>query len=457
MPPHGIAKGEQSMEKKTIGAFISALRRAHGMTQRELGERLFVSDKAVSRWERDECTPDLSLIPEIADIFGVTADELLRGERKAPSPTVQAEEAASEADAPKKDARSERQFKHLLDRRMTKYKNLSLISSGIGLFGLIVAAIINLGAIRAYIAFGIALVFLLGAAICQLCFALTLRMKEDEEDETDDRRRLLFDFNEKILLKAKNVLWLHFELLAFCLPLTMTGNAYYGLNFDSWLLYGLAFAAVGVILWHSVYELFVRRLLIRKELISDTAAYPAQRRLLSRSLCLLVAVGIVTLLAVAVVQSLDTTAFVRPYVFETKEEFMEFMAIRDSHDEYYTWDEDDNIFVNVDSVPVAPGDTVPGDESIDEDFTYDESLREYIYDEDGNVLFSYINRRRSARIELSDTPDRFPIKVYTQALLRRGNNIMENVTTAIALAYGVFGAVAVAVYVKKRLESEVSK
>jgi hypothetical protein len=229
------------------------------------------------------------------------------------------------------------------------------------------------------------------------------------------------------------------------------------LNFDSWLLYGLAFAAVGVILWHSVYELFVRRLLIRKELISDTAAYPAQRRLLSRSLCLLVAVGIVTLLAVAVVQSLETTAFVRPYVFETKEEFMEFMAIRDSHDEYYTWDEDDNIFVNVDSVPVAPGDTVPGDESIDEDFTYDESLREYIYDEDGNVLFSYINRRRSARIELSDTPDRLPIKVYTQALLRRGNNIMENVTTAIALAYGVFGAVAVAVYVKKRLESEVSK
>jgi hypothetical protein len=139
---------------------------------------------------------------------------------------------------------------------------------------------------------------------------------------------------------------------------------------------------------------------------------------------------------------------------------MEFMAIRDSRDEYYTWDEDGNFFVNVDSVPVAPGDTVLGgekDENIDEDFTYDESLREYIYDKDGNVLFSYINRRRSARIELSDTPDRLPIKVYTQALLRRGNNIMETVTTAIVLAYGAFGAVTVAVYVKKRLESEVSK
>ena len=68
------------MEKKTIGKFISALRKANGMTQKELGEKLFVSDKTVSRWECDECTPELSLIPSIAEIFGVTTDELLRGE-----------------------------------------------------------------------------------------------------------------------------------------------------------------------------------------------------------------------------------------------------------------------------------------------------------------------------------------------------------------------------------------
>ena len=71
------------MEKKTMGSFIAALRRANGMTQRELAERLNVSDKSVSRWECDDGYPDLSLIPVIAEIFGVTADELLRGERKA--------------------------------------------------------------------------------------------------------------------------------------------------------------------------------------------------------------------------------------------------------------------------------------------------------------------------------------------------------------------------------------
>ena len=70
------------MEKKAIGTFIAALRKANGMTQKELAEKLNVSDKTISRWERNDASPDLSVIPVIAEIFGVTCDELLRGERK---------------------------------------------------------------------------------------------------------------------------------------------------------------------------------------------------------------------------------------------------------------------------------------------------------------------------------------------------------------------------------------
>ena len=72
------------MEKKSFGSLLSALRKANGMTQKDLAERLNVSDKAVSRWERDENYPDLPLLPVIAEIFGVTTDELLRGERNNP-------------------------------------------------------------------------------------------------------------------------------------------------------------------------------------------------------------------------------------------------------------------------------------------------------------------------------------------------------------------------------------
>ena len=99
------------MEKKTIGGFISALRKANGMTQKDLAERLNVSDKSVSRWENDEGAPDLSLIPVIAEIFGVTCDELLRGERK--SPEQRAESTEESEPSPTAEKQLQRMLKYL--------------------------------------------------------------------------------------------------------------------------------------------------------------------------------------------------------------------------------------------------------------------------------------------------------------------------------------------------------
>lgn len=70
------------MNEKSMGAFLAALRKEKGITQRELAELLNVSDKTVSHWECDENSPDLSMLPIIADYFGVTCDELIKGERK---------------------------------------------------------------------------------------------------------------------------------------------------------------------------------------------------------------------------------------------------------------------------------------------------------------------------------------------------------------------------------------
>ena len=67
------------MEAKTMGSFLAALRKGRRDDPAGAAEQLHVSDKAVSRWERDECAPDLALIPVIAEIFSVTCDELLRG------------------------------------------------------------------------------------------------------------------------------------------------------------------------------------------------------------------------------------------------------------------------------------------------------------------------------------------------------------------------------------------
>lgn len=100
------------MEKKTMGSFLAALRRANGMTQKELAERLNVSDKSVSRWERDDGAPDLALIPVIAEVFGVTCDELLRGERA----------AAGEEQGAQSTPKGEQQKKHLLAASLSRFR-----------------------------------------------------------------------------------------------------------------------------------------------------------------------------------------------------------------------------------------------------------------------------------------------------------------------------------------------
>ena len=70
------------IDNQKFGAFVAELRREKGMTQKELAERLFVSDKAVSKWERGLSLPDISLLQPMADIFGVSVTELLGGEHR---------------------------------------------------------------------------------------------------------------------------------------------------------------------------------------------------------------------------------------------------------------------------------------------------------------------------------------------------------------------------------------
>lgn len=66
--------------KQTIANNITELRKASQLTQLELAERLNYSDKAISKWERAESIPDVVVLKQIADIFGVTVDYLLQEE-----------------------------------------------------------------------------------------------------------------------------------------------------------------------------------------------------------------------------------------------------------------------------------------------------------------------------------------------------------------------------------------
>ena len=66
------------MQKQTFGTMVAALRKQRGMTQLELAEKMGVTDKAVSKWERDLSFPDVNSIPKLAEVLDVSVDELMQ-------------------------------------------------------------------------------------------------------------------------------------------------------------------------------------------------------------------------------------------------------------------------------------------------------------------------------------------------------------------------------------------
>lgn len=70
------------MNQEKMGKFIAELRMEQGYTQKEIGDKLGITDNSVSKWERGINAPDIYYLKELAEIFHVTVQELLNGERK---------------------------------------------------------------------------------------------------------------------------------------------------------------------------------------------------------------------------------------------------------------------------------------------------------------------------------------------------------------------------------------
>lgn len=69
------------MDYKKTGIFLKALRKECGYTQDDVAQKLMVSPKTISRWECGDGLPDINIISNVASIYNVTVDELLKGER----------------------------------------------------------------------------------------------------------------------------------------------------------------------------------------------------------------------------------------------------------------------------------------------------------------------------------------------------------------------------------------
>ena len=224
------------MARKSIGEFISALRKANGMTQKQLAEKLNVSDKAVSRWERDESAPDLSLIPVIAEIFGVTSDEILRGERK-----IQDNDNL----IPTTNTKVEKQIEHLINTTHTKFTICSIIATGISFVGLFAALICNFGFNRAGLGFLIACIFYISAVICEILFVIlsanSIKASEFEDERLNEYKKALF---KTAFITFAGIVYLFF----LTIPFIENGTNFFGITFDYWLLRDLIYTILYAII-----------------------------------------------------------------------------------------------------------------------------------------------------------------------------------------------------------------
>jgi transcriptional regulator with XRE-family HTH domain len=137
------------MDNKKVGNFISTTRKSLPLTQKEIAERLGVTNKAVSKWETGEGYPEITILPALAEILGVTVDELLKGERSENHDMVQAAAVPS------------KQYEYLLDKAVLKFKSAHIIAAGISMLGAILSYTIAFSTpYRNSAVFGTALVLL---------------------------------------------------------------------------------------------------------------------------------------------------------------------------------------------------------------------------------------------------------------------------------------------------------
>lgn len=215
------------MEKKTIGAFIAALRKANGMTQQEVADRLNVSNKAVSRWERDECAPDLSLIPAIAEMFGVTCDELLKGER-----------IFAEAMPEKSEPKVEKQLRSLINRTVSSFQTLIWLSLTLSVIGLICMFGISYGFYRPVIGFAVMMLFEAAAFVLGVIAVNRIKgVKEDNELFENADPSLLAKFNKALGEYSFFAFFAIISVIVLSIPLIMIDSQFVDsvLSFEDYL------------------------------------------------------------------------------------------------------------------------------------------------------------------------------------------------------------------------------
>lgn len=426
------------MERRTIGGFIAVLRKANGMTQRELAEKLNVSDKAVSRWERDECAPDLTLIPVLAEIFDVTSDELLRGEK---ATAKQTEEAAA--------AKTQKQLDRLLESNASKLKIRSIISSGIAAVGLISAMICNSALLRSSLGFFVGCIFYLAAAISESCFAVAAfsAVKADDFDEEK-----LTNHKQRLCKTIAVVCAVIVTLFTVTLPLLL-GGVYVGIDEGEWLGYALVFLLILAVA--AVFISWVGRVILARKGKIKLSENTVRKDTLKIKISVITA-GIMLITALChagVYTAVPTSAFTAGTVHKTVEEFKEYIEtpVQNLDYNYHIYQEAMTQTIYEEYTEDTPEDNYITDYKTEWEDILKENEEVFYYN--GKEVFRYSHMNENVvEIHWSDSENGMPVTTYTSDDLRYNAQGVKNLVIhgGFMLVYIAQAAAGVLVYRKKR-------
>lgn len=431
------------MEKKTIGGFIAALRKANGMTQRQLAELLHVSDKTVSRWERDDGTPDLSTIPVIAEIFGVSCDELLRGERK--SPSQRSEQNEKDEPSPK----SEKQCQRVIKVSLSKFQTLTFLSIAISTVGLITALICNLAFTKAILGFLIASIFFVASLFCQV-ISLNKAFQSVEDTDLLIDETTLSRYKRKVLKLGRFSIGLTVAFIGFTFPLIFV-DAYLGLTLVGICTWGsistTTFTLMYVFLLHMIEPILLKNgvyVLTDKE----QAVYNFNRSFKRKCAAVLA----LLLLFTGLFQAFGTSNLWSPNRFSSSfgTAFNDFESFK----EYMEKDVDYNgSTLMSEAIEIVNENEV--EQWYDENgnpISEEEAFFEVITDKDENVLCEYIHRNQSVTAIYTQGKGNevLPIVVVTHDEYRSMRKLSNAINTIYCVLYPIEILAVVYFYLRKK-------
>lgn len=231
------------MEKKSIGAFLAVLRKANGMTQQQVADRLNVSNKTVSKWERDESLPDITLIPALAEMFSVTSDEILRGQRLEPG-------ERSEREQERQSDKTRLQARAMIARTMNRHLSGTTIAAAMLAVGMIALFTVSYAFYRPVLGFGIFMMLMMAALVMGFLSTNTARTALTGGEMIDEMDALAAE--RELLKRAKGVFSAAAVLLVWALPLVLIRSDVYThsvVNLSTYLELIPVLAALSVLVW----------------------------------------------------------------------------------------------------------------------------------------------------------------------------------------------------------------